>query len=869
MGDNGGVGDVDPFTRDLWEAWKSVRDLPNQQSLHLGIFRSDYMLHQDVKGDLDIKQVEFNTISSSFGPLSRQTSSLHKYLAVSTGYFGVSPHLDPSNFPENDTLNGLVEGLAAAHTAYNKPSACILFVVQPNERNMFDQRWLEYELLDKYGIHVIRHTLETLSTSTTLDDSSNLLVKASNNSTLPPSEISVVYFRATYTPNDFKSPTDWPTRILLERSRAIKCPSLPLQLAGGKMIQAVLAAPGVLERFIGRTDEEKQWIPQLRDSWMEMWPLASSPQISTYISSLNAINISGTTNPQPSASRSGIERAAELYSELDLETNLDEARAWIAMRLIQPPKSGCENYLVAAGTAKALKKDTVSELGIFGWSLFGGEDTVEEKTVGLHVLKVYLSTFVKYRVQILLDRFFAAFDTVRPVLLVSSAFVCVPGSHWGYRRVATSKFRGVQAAFAKLGVRRAHDEMPYEPYMDPEPERRLRRASSYLSMRQRKPSIVQSACLSVHKIPAIVAVSGSPETPSPKTRLPSGSSSSPATRKSRHSIAGWHQLLRSDDIGTRYAFQDEIGWPKADAPIVTAWRTDRSNIVPAVIGIPTSFDFRDLDQQKHPYSAPSQQTTFRLPVIQVTAAERRARESSDQYTPQPTTSSHNFVEMDRALPAPLPVPPSSHPSPRSIHRSPSPVMGQSHRSVSPTVGHTSYYPGAHRRESLLQASHTPQRTTTPLQGTNSASAVTQATTSESYDFIGMDRPSPGATRENLEYGAYYCTSPMPISAYGSTHGTSRANTYESRQGGAYNATRLGTYALTRDTHDAVQQNPYDPTRPRGGLDPMSHEQARGLTTIMGEIEDYNQDGMRSVPAPSPSPTATISVDGTLDSPYGF
>ncbi|CUA75290.1 glutathione synthase [Rhizoctonia solani] len=405
MGDNGGVSDVDAFTRELWKAWKSVRDLPNQQPLHLGLFRSDYMLHQSDGDDLDIKQVEFNTISSSFGPLSHQVSALHKYLAVSTGYFGISPHLEPSNFPENNTRNGLVEGLMAAHTAYTKPSARILFVVQPNERNMFDQRWLEYELLDKYGVHVIRHTLETLSTCATLENGSNLLVKPSGPS-LQAYEISVVYFRATYTPSDFKSPTDWVTRTLLEQSRAIKCPSLPLQLAGGKMIQAVLAAPGVLERFIGRTDEEKQWIPQIRNSWMEMWPLASSSQTSTFISSLDTVSISDSTNPQPMAGRSGIERASELYSQLvlkpqregggnnvyhdsippflkSLEANLDEARAWIAMRLIQPPKSGNENYLVSAGTAKAVKKDTVSELGVFGWSLFGGEnDAVSENTIG-------------------------------------------------------------------------------------------------------------------------------------------------------------------------------------------------------------------------------------------------------------------------------------------------------------------------------------------------------------------------------------------------------------------------------------------------------------------------------------------------------
>jgi glutathione synthase len=49
-----------------------------RQNLALGLFRSDYMVHQD-QGELQIKQVEFNTIASSFGGLSVQTSLLHKY----------------------------------------------------------------------------------------------------------------------------------------------------------------------------------------------------------------------------------------------------------------------------------------------------------------------------------------------------------------------------------------------------------------------------------------------------------------------------------------------------------------------------------------------------------------------------------------------------------------------------------------------------------------------------------------------------------------------------------------------------------------------------------------------------------------------
>jgi glutathione synthase len=51
------------------------------QDLSLGLFRSDYMVHKDLEAESSApvsKQVEFNTIASSFGGLSFQTSLLHQ-----------------------------------------------------------------------------------------------------------------------------------------------------------------------------------------------------------------------------------------------------------------------------------------------------------------------------------------------------------------------------------------------------------------------------------------------------------------------------------------------------------------------------------------------------------------------------------------------------------------------------------------------------------------------------------------------------------------------------------------------------------------------------------------------------------------------
>ena len=42
-----------------------------------------------------------------------------------------------------------------------------------------------------------------------------------------------------YTPNDFHSDKDWDSRLLLERSKAIKCPNIYYHLAGTKKVQQV------------------------------------------------------------------------------------------------------------------------------------------------------------------------------------------------------------------------------------------------------------------------------------------------------------------------------------------------------------------------------------------------------------------------------------------------------------------------------------------------------------------------------------------------------------------------------------------------------------------------------------------------------
>lgn len=47
---------------------------------------------------------------------------------------------------------------------------------------------------------------------------------------------------------------DWKGRLLLERSSAVKCPSISYHLAGAKKIQQELAKTGVLERYLSSSE---------------------------------------------------------------------------------------------------------------------------------------------------------------------------------------------------------------------------------------------------------------------------------------------------------------------------------------------------------------------------------------------------------------------------------------------------------------------------------------------------------------------------------------------------------------------------------------------------------------------------------------
>lgn len=187
-----------------------------------------------------------------------------------------------------------------------------------------------------------------------------------------------MYFRAGYTPNDYPTQAHYDLRYLFETSKAIQCPSVQLQLSGGKKVQEILTKPGVLDHFLH--DFSHADISTLRESWMEMWALDEDGDKSVWRAREEAATL--VLKPQREGGGNNVYKDS-IPPFLDVLPQ-KEREAWIAMRLISMPQ-GLGNYLVRAGggTHGAVKSEVISELGIFGWALFGGPDgAVEEREVG-------------------------------------------------------------------------------------------------------------------------------------------------------------------------------------------------------------------------------------------------------------------------------------------------------------------------------------------------------------------------------------------------------------------------------------------------------------------------------------------------------
>ncbi|CAM9277047.1 unnamed protein product [Discosporangium mesarthrocarpum] len=365
----------DPFTAELMRIHNVIEaEGGARQSVCLGINRSDYMLHApDEDGGVPhLLQVELNTIASSFGCMSALTARMQRHLlgrfADQSSALGlaVREHMEANGIketpaaglarlvPENPTLTALPAAIGAAHSHYGKKEAVVVFVVQPGEANAVDQRLLEFGLWDDHGVRVMRMSLAQIEERSALQEDGRLIVDGGV-------EVSVVYFRAGYTPDDYPTRKEWDARLKVERSMAIKCPSITYHLAGTKKVQQVLAEEGQVERFLSPEDSAT-----LRRCFAGLYALGNSGATEAKATALSRPS-DFVLKPQREGGGNnlyGAELATKLSSTAD-----EELQSFVLMQRIFP--STQRGILVNRG--RTVVGPSISELGIYGTYLGGGE----------------------------------------------------------------------------------------------------------------------------------------------------------------------------------------------------------------------------------------------------------------------------------------------------------------------------------------------------------------------------------------------------------------------------------------------------------------------------------------------------------------
>ncbi|XP_049879709.1 glutathione synthetase-like isoform X3 [Pectinophora gossypiella] len=339
-------------------------------STSLGLFRSDYLLQQPQQNR--IKQVEFNTIASSFGAITTYLPCMSRYILRQLGHGDLIKHM-----PENRALSGLCGGIIEAYDMYGVPSAVVLFVVEEVSYNICDQRFHEFEISEKRpDIQIFRKTLNEIYEETDLNDKKQLVLDGR--------PVAVVYYRSGYEPAQYPSQREWDARLRVERSNAIKCPSIHYQLAGTKKVQQALAAPGVLEKFMGPGGATSR----VRDIFAGLYSLDFDENGERAVEMALADAERFVLKPQREGGGNNI-YGPEIRDALTRMRHSRERAAYILMERILPPL--VQGYVVRPGAPVPPPiSDLVSELGIFGVIIGSKEKILHNKQVG-HMLRTKLA----------------------------------------------------------------------------------------------------------------------------------------------------------------------------------------------------------------------------------------------------------------------------------------------------------------------------------------------------------------------------------------------------------------------------------------------------------------------------------------------
>ncbi|MDF2179944.1 glutathione synthase [Aliiglaciecola sp. CAU 1673] len=192
----------------------SATDPDAIKAIGMPLIRHDMMLDKDGQW----RWVESNSIAAGMGPLNQQWVSLLKQ------------QLPLMALLPNPAINQQAEALYKAAKQFQQVRPVVLFVVEEQEDNLFDQ------LLLADGIRALGAIVGRISLKSLI-----LLISNQGDRLLwQDREVDLLYFRTGYNDADYSDPDLLSLRARLERLNLVLCPNIALQLAGSKWIQQVV-----------------------------------------------------------------------------------------------------------------------------------------------------------------------------------------------------------------------------------------------------------------------------------------------------------------------------------------------------------------------------------------------------------------------------------------------------------------------------------------------------------------------------------------------------------------------------------------------------------------------------------------------------
>lgn len=173
-------------------------------------------------------------------------------------------------------------------------------------------------------------------------------------------EVSVVYMRAGYETYEYDR-TGWAARVRLEKSAAIKCPSILSHLSTFKKAQQALTVPGALERFLS-----KEKAAALRETFVPILPLDNSDAGHRAQHLATDPSKAADFILKPSLEGGGHNIYGAAIPDFLASMPRSKWSSYILMERIKPPSA----MNVLMGPSGIGAGEVVSELGVFGTCLW-------------------------------------------------------------------------------------------------------------------------------------------------------------------------------------------------------------------------------------------------------------------------------------------------------------------------------------------------------------------------------------------------------------------------------------------------------------------------------------------------------------------